>query len=128
MNALAYHESVRDLLQHLSSLEESLGPNELISMWFDDLYFPAQSRPNDYSAVSWDRGQTEWSACFTTEELSALAKFHAIFDHEVANLSTEWSTWRSDPGWSRVSEAARVVLANAPSMRSNKSLERTREG
>ena len=128
MNALAYHKSVSNLLGHLSELEVSLGPTELIAMWFDDLYFPAQTRPNDSSAESWDRGQCEWRECFTCEERAALAKFHTAFDDEVSQLSTEWSTWRSDVGWLRVSAAARVALESAPSMRPNKSLERTREG
>jgi hypothetical protein len=128
MGTLAYNESARTILASLATLDESLGPTELISMWFEDLYFPGQECPIDYASDIWERGQTEWRGCFTTGELAIIECFHSIFSAEVDTLSTDWSTWRSDQGWNRVSEAARAALNDLRSMRSNNSLERTREG
>lgn len=122
MPPLEYHESVSSLLGNLSNLEQSLGPTELIAMWFGDFYFPAQTRPADYSGAVWERGQVEWRECFTDRERAVLSKFHEVFAKESGALSEDWGTWRSDPGWKRVSEAAREALGEIAQMRSNNSL------
>lgn len=106
----AYRESICKLLAAVSGLEQSLGPVELIEMWFSDLYFPGHRRPDDYSEVVWGRGQAEWRECFSAQELATLERFDQVFDKEVQGLSTDWSTWRTDEAWLRVSAAARVAL------------------
>jgi hypothetical protein len=129
MVTLAYNEDAQSLLTHLSGLHETLGPTELIAMWFDDHYFPGMEKPYGYSVEVWERGQAEWRECFTSDERAVLEKFHCAFKSELERgLSEEWGTWRSDEGWLRVSAAATRALDELSQMRSNTSLERTRDG
>ncbi len=111
MSKLHYHSSIQEHLEDLANLDETVGPSELICGWFDDLYFPAeQSCPSGYPQETWDRGQREWSACFSTGELAALAAFHAVFSFRVDSLSLDPEQWRHDPGWAIVGEAAQVAV------------------
>jgi hypothetical protein len=115
---LAYNQSIRDLLRDLAVLSPQLGPNELCSMWFDDLYFPGQSLPAKYPCETWERGQLEWKACFNSQELEVLAKFHEVFDSKVDALPVT-GQWQQDLGWQGVSKAARAALNGLELCRSN---------
>jgi hypothetical protein len=129
MATLPYNEDARSLLAHLAALRETLGPTELVAMWFDDHYFPGMIKPDGYSVEVWERGQAEWRECFTGDEQAVLEKFHSAFKGELElGLSEEWGAWRFDEGWLRVSAAAMRALEALSQLRSNTSLERTREG
>jgi hypothetical protein len=99
---LPYQREVLDFLEDLRDLNPRLGPCELIALWFDALYFPAQT----YVSVE---GQAEWAACFSSEELSALAEFNAVFDPFVDRLPRT-AGWEQDDGWQRISRAASDAL------------------
>ncbi len=123
MPELFYNGSIRRLLADLAALNPQLGPVELICGWFDDLYFPCQTPPENYSKDSWERGQREWRSCFAEAELSALSRFHERFNVEVDSLPTDWPGWECHPGWLRVSEAAREAMAALAMMPANQSLQ-----
>jgi hypothetical protein len=111
MTELAYHSAIQEHLVALSELDEKVGPHELICGWFDDLYFPAEETcPKGYPQETWDRGQREWRECFSAQELAVLADFHLIFKEHVKGISQEWSSWRQDPDWLVVRDAARMAL------------------
>ena len=103
MSELPYNREIRDLLDDLAELNPVVGPSELVALWFDALYFPAQAY------VSAD-GQNEWRSCFTAVELSALAKFHEVFDAAADDLQIEEKDWRESSGWKVVSSAASKAL------------------
>jgi hypothetical protein len=48
MSNLAYKSVIKELLADLASLNPDVGPDELISLWFDDLYFPGQKRTENF--------------------------------------------------------------------------------
>ena len=111
MADLHYHSSIQEHLVALAELDEMVGPNELISGWFDDLYFPGEeSCPAGYPPDTWSRGQREWRDCFNAGELAALAEFHVLFSELVGSLSQDWSVWRHDSGWLAVRDAARLAV------------------
>ncbi len=78
-------------------------------MWFDDFYFPCQTPPPGYPIDVWDRGGVEFSARFSDRQLEILARFNEIFAAELDSLP-ESADWQGDPGWKRVSKAARSAL------------------
>lgn len=107
---LHYHQATLRLLDSIASLDDKLGPTELIEMWFSDLYFPGQEKPQGYRSEVWERGEKEWCECFTSDELKVLAAFHEEFAREVKSLSDDWSSYRQDLGWLRVARTARIAL------------------
>ena len=111
MPELHYHSSIQEHLRALAGFDESVGPSELISGWFNDLYFPAEeSCPAGYPLEPWSRGQREWRECFSASELSALADFHGVFSLHVDDLSQDWTLWQQDAGWLAIRDAARVAI------------------
>lgn len=110
LSNLGYNGTIRGILADLAVLNPQSGPTELCCIWFDDLYFPGQSRPSEYPAETWERGQREWKSCFADHELRALATFHEVFASESETLPVT-GEWRQNPGWQRVSAAARSALA-----------------
>lgn len=100
--SLPYHTEVLGLLEDLASLNRHIGPDELIALWFDALYFPAQSYVNA-------EGQAEWASCFSLPELAALAKFNVAFDG-LADELPRGSGWEQNGGWLSVSAAAAAAL------------------
>lgn len=100
--SLPYHAEVLGLLEDLASLNPRIGPNELIALWFDALYFPAQSYVNA-------EGQAEWASCFSSSELAALSKFNAAFDSLADELPKGFG-WERSSGWQKVSAAAATAL------------------
>ncbi|MBV2135337.1 MAG: hypothetical protein KUF79_00855 [Candidatus Thiodiazotropha sp. (ex Ctena orbiculata)] len=106
---LSYNESIRSHLESIAKLDEMLGPGELLSGWYDDLYFPCQNDKELYNQGVWEQGQKEWRECFTQNELEALARFHQILDQVVDSLS-EQSSELDDPIWKRVQVAAERAL------------------
>ena len=106
MNQLPYNREVRDLLDDLAELNTVVGPSELVALWFDTLYFPAQA----YVSA---KDQDEWRSCFTAVELDALAKFHEVFEAAVNDLQIEEKDWRESSGWKLVSVAALEALREA---------------
>ena len=111
MTDLVYNSSIRSVLAELASLDPEVGPDELICLWFDDLYFPGGTWPEMYNPGVWERGLREWKACFTDHEFKVLAEFHEVFKAEVDTISTKWSEWEQDPKWQKVRDAARLALA-----------------
>jgi hypothetical protein len=109
MDVLHYNRSIKILLTDLAELNSESGPTELCSFWFDDLYFPGQSRPLDYPVAAWERGQREWKNGFSVHELEILAVFHATFTAELNKLPAT-AKWKEDPAWQRISLAARIAL------------------
>jgi hypothetical protein len=107
---LYYNESIRDLLEGIASLDEMLGPDEMVCLWYDDLYFPCQNDKELYNEGVWERGQKEWRECFNQAELNALAKFHLVFDQLVDSLSGDPQTFSNNPNWKKLQEAARSAL------------------
>ncbi len=99
---LPYHREIRGQLEDLASLSTDVGPDELIALWFDALYFPAQSYVEE-------EGQAEWASCFSPEELAALAKFNAVFDG-LADQLPKGSGWEQSINWLKVSSAAAIAL------------------
>lgn len=111
MNGLPYNSEIRSLLEDLASLDPEVGPEELCCLWFDSLYRPGEKHPELYNPGVWELGLREWRACFTDDELTVLSEFHSVFEAEVDALPTDWPDWAQDPGWQRVSDAARAALA-----------------
>ncbi len=108
---LAYHKSIQEHLRSLAELDEQVGPIELICGWFDDLYLPSERAcPEGYPIEIWEKGQSEWQACFTGVELQALADFHRVFEHHVDGLPLDSPVWTNDSGWLAVRDAARVAV------------------
>lgn len=103
MDKLPYNREIRDLLVDLADLNPIVGPNELVALWFDTLYFPAQAY---ISAES----QDEWRSCFNGIELAALANFHQVFDAAFDELQIESPDWRGNFSWKTVSSAAYKAL------------------
>ena len=97
-----YQREVIDLLEDLRDLNPGLGPDELIALWFDTLYFPAQS----YVSAE---GKAEWAAYFSPDELAALAEFNSIFDPLMSQLPRT-AGWELNEGWKSVSRAASLAL------------------
>jgi hypothetical protein len=111
MTEFHYNQSIKELLRSIAELKEAEGPVELCCMWFDDLYFPAHTRPQGMSIEVFEKGQREWKSCFSNPELEALAKFHTVFEREKPKLSMEQpSVWRSDEHWLVVAQAAKHAL------------------
>jgi hypothetical protein len=110
MSAPAYNRSIRGLLADLSTLNPNIGPEELICMWFDDLYIPSQERPVSYSPEVWERGLREWRGCFSDDELRILDRFHQAYASLVDELPTRWPEWEQDARWQSVKEAAAAAL------------------
>ena len=103
MSNLPYNREIRDLLDDLAELNPLVDPDELIAVWFDTLYFPAQT----YISA---KGQEEWRSCVTEVELVALAKFNEAFDRVVDSLWNAGKDWRESSGWKKVSVAAATAL------------------
>jgi hypothetical protein len=103
VNHLPYNREVRDLLNDLAELNPIVGPDELVALWFDTLYFPCQS----YVPAG---RQAEWASCFSNAELVALAKFHVTFDAVADDLQKGSANWREDRNWRAVAAAAKVAL------------------
>lgn len=99
---LPYHTEVLGLLDELASLNQHIGPDELIALWFDALYFPAQSYVNA-------EGQAEWASCFSSSELGVLAKFNTVFD-SLADELPRGHGWERSTNWLKVSDAAATAL------------------
>jgi len=74
-------------------------PEELICMWFNDLYHPEDRL---------------FSSCFTPEELTALDEFHRFYKERVDRLpdsrSNRIRTWLASPVWREVMERAQQTL------------------
>ena len=94
----------------IASLDPMFGSVELICLWFDDVYFPCQERPECIATDVWVRGISEWHACFSDSELDALARFHSVFDMLLNGLSEDPKSFRNDPGWIKVAEAAKTAF------------------
>lgn len=109
-NKLYYNESIRSHLESIGKLDSMVGPIELISGWYDDLYFPCQNDKDLYSEGVWEEGQKEWKECFSQTELTALVKFHNIFDQVWELLSEEPLSFSSDPNWKKLKLAAVQAL------------------
>ena len=107
----SYKTSIKTLLASLASLDREEGPVELRCLWFDDLYFPADKRPERYKPDVWDRGLRQWMACFTDDELAVLGEFHNVFEAKSSTLPMDWPDWDKDPKWVAVRDAARVALS-----------------
>ncbi len=104
-------QGIRELLALLASEEEQLAyerdvpianvPAELVCMWFDDTYHP----------------DAAWFRPFTTEELLALAEFHAAYAGVVQRLPPSQGsvgTWHACPVWKAIMTAAARALASVP--------------
>jgi hypothetical protein len=100
--SLPNYREVLEFLDDVRTLNRRLGPYELIALWFDALYFPVQSHVSP-------EAQVQWSACFSSRELSALAGFNAIFN-SLADRLPKSEGWEQDSGWLRVSAAATDAL------------------
>ncbi|TVQ84159.1 MAG: hypothetical protein EA357_03610 [Micavibrio sp.] len=107
---LYYNESIRGLLESIAHLDEMLGPDEMVCLWYDDFYFPCQNDKHLYNEGVWERGQKEWRECFTQDELNALAKFHEVFEQLVDSLSSDPCTFANDPNWKKLQAAAGRAL------------------
>ncbi len=103
--SLPYHKEVLGLVEDIATLNRHIGPDELIALWFDTLYFPAQSYVDA-------KGQAEWASCFSFSELAALAKFNALFNHVVDELPKGAIWWESE-NWLRLSAAAEIAIKEA---------------
>lgn len=106
---LHYRQLILELLRDIAALEAGAGPVELVCGWFDDLYLPAEASQHPRSEV-WSRNLQEWQQCFSEPELAALRSFNEVFESVQKKLTTDPSTFASDPNWHRVSEAATEAL------------------
>lgn len=97
------------MLEGIADLHD-VGPVELRQMWVDD-YSPGSKHKYIFHPGVWERHIAEWLSWFTDDELHALAEFDAVFEAERPALSFDWPEWRQNPGWLRVSVAARLTLA-----------------
>ncbi|HRH37822.1 MAG TPA: hypothetical protein PK760_05725, partial [Flavobacteriales bacterium] len=73
--------------------------NELVCMWFDDLY-----HPDDAFFVS----------CFSTDELIALGEFHLFYDQRDELLPESKGTvrtWLADRSWREIMGKAQETLS-----------------
>ncbi|HEV2189971.1 MAG TPA: hypothetical protein VGR70_22390 [Stellaceae bacterium] len=111
MNKPAYNESIRRLLADIAVLNPEEGPVELICLWFDDLYRPAQTRPDHSVPEIWEKALQEWRECFSDDELRSLARFHDTYASLVDALPTNWPGWVQDSRWQTVKAAAADALA-----------------
>lgn len=102
--------TVPDLLNGIATLDDRSGPQELINEWFDDLYQPGMWGPSEKNRPGVIKAVRNFNSCFTSEQLFALRKFHGIFLAELDELSRYRDDWKGDPGWIRVSQAAKVAL------------------
>lgn len=71
---------------------------ELLCMWFDDLYHP---------------NNTYFDSCFTVNELVALAEFHHFYDQRTDKLPESRGTvrtWLASPVWREVMQEAQKTL------------------
>jgi hypothetical protein len=109
-NKLYYNESIRIHLESIAKLDEMVGPIELVVGWYDDWYFPCQNDKDLYNEGVWERGQKEWKECFSQIELTALAKFHVVFDQVWELLSEDPRAFSDDPNWKKLQLAAVQAL------------------
>jgi hypothetical protein len=98
-----------DVLRLLASEDEQLAyerevphvniTTELLCMWFDDQYHPDDAF---------------FRACFTTDELLALAEFNRFYDERTKSLPASQGTvrtWLNSPAWREIMQKASDTLA-----------------
>ena len=109
MGKLGYRDNIIGLLRDISQLAESVGPDELVCQWFDDLYLPGTD-PIGFEPGVHERGVAEFRALFSEDELAALDKFHGIFHEAYPALSRDPVSFQRDQGWQTIANRAREAL------------------
>ena len=108
-NKFSYNEAIKDLLSRISTLDEMLGPTEMICGWFNDLYFPCHDSSGFNEGV-WEKGQRDWRSCFSDNELALLAHYHDEFEKVVNKLSDDPISFVDDSNWIELSRMAGETL------------------
>ena len=111
MSKLGYRENTVGLLRDISRLSASLGPDEIIRQWFDDLYVPGTDGSSIEPRV-YNRDIAEFRAVFSDDELAALQKFHAVFDEAYPALSRDPGSFLRDLGWQTIANRAKEALVS----------------
>jgi hypothetical protein len=98
-----------ELLRLLASEEKQLAyernvpcvdiTNELVCIWFDDLYLP---------------GDAFFCSCFMAQELAVLQEFHRFYDERIERLPESKGTvdtWLASPVWREIMKKAEETLS-----------------
>ena len=114
MKKLHYRESIREYLALVADtkLQCKEGPTEIICLWFDDLYLPADN-PRTYNPGIFEKGLEDFESCFSKKELKAVQIFHSYFISVVDKINTNKSfeEIQKDPNWIKLGEEAKKALA-----------------
>ena len=114
MKSLHYRESIREYLTLVADprLQWKEGPTEIICLWFDDLYAPADN-PKIYNPGVFEKGLEDFESCFSLKELEAMRTFHNYFNSVVDKIDTDKSfeEIQKDTNWIILSEEAKKALA-----------------
>jgi hypothetical protein len=98
LSLLATLASAEDQRQYQRSVGFVHVPSELVCQWFDNWYHPDDEN---------------FRACFTTDELELLARFHHEFDDQLKQVPLEGEEigdLLNNKHWKRVTTAARTAL------------------
>ena len=113
MGEFGYRKSIIDHLEVVSNQEKqlSVGLSEIICMWFDDFYLPADD-PELFNPGVFDKSLKEFNSCFTKNELEALKIFHEYFELIVKDMDTNLplETIQHNPLWINLTKKASEVL------------------
>jgi hypothetical protein len=109
-----YRDSIREYLTLVADpkLQDKEGPTEIICLWFDDLYAPADN-PKIYNPGVFEKGLKDFESCFSQKELEAMRTFHNYFNSVVGKIDTNKSfeEIQKDSNWIKLSEEAKKALA-----------------
>jgi hypothetical protein len=114
MKTLHYRESIREYLTLVADpkLQAKEGPTEIICLWFDDLYAPADDQKK-YNPGVFEKGLKDFESYFSQNELETMRTFHNYFNSVVDKIDTDKSfeEIQKDPNWIKLSEEAKRALA-----------------
>ncbi len=80
--------------------QRMLGAVEAFCGWYDDLYLPCWD-PSVCNPGVYEKGLSEWKACFSNEELEAMKQYQLFFDSISGDFNTnrKWDEISQDPRW-----------------------------
>jgi hypothetical protein len=114
MGKLYFRESIQKYLELVADSKQQWqeGLTEIICLWFDDLYAPADN-PKIYNPGVFEKGLKDFESCFSQKELEAMRVFRNYFDSVADKIDTDKSfeEIQKDPNWIGLALEAKKALA-----------------
>lgn len=86
----------------------------LTQLWFEEIYVPSETAINGIKPVPAPEDCRRFNACFTSEELVALERFHGFFELRLDFLTNQIygrAFFPENSSWRSILEHAKYVLA-----------------